>query len=889
MITPLKPEVLRRTVDPTQLGMTTTAELPPLEGLIGQERALSALRFGLDIDGFGFNVFASGPPGIGKMTAVRQFLEQLARKRPAPHDWCYRDNFDDHSQPKWLRLPPGRARALQHDLASLVSHIRRELPKAFESESYMLRRAERVRALDRARTELLREVGEHAKAAGFGLQMTPMGVLLLPLREGQPMSEEAYDALSKEERAAFESKREAVGTELRLVMKKVRELERETQDGVDAMDRELASYVVSGLIDDLVEGYKGDDGVETFLHELKNDVLENVSIILSEGPGASAGPGSGAEDDDGEGAQERPAPQARGGPGRSSAARTHGDGFLKRYGLNVLVDSGRNEGAPVVVELNPAYHNVFGRIEKETRAGSVVTDFTMVKPGSLHRANGGYLVLPLEDLLRDPFCWEALKRALRSGAVEIEELADRFGFSSSRTLRPQAVPLDVKVVLVGPPLYFALLFHHDESFRELFKIQAEFDTSMPWTPENERGLLGFVSALCQREGLRPFDPGASARFIEHAARLASDQTRLSTEFGALVDVVRSASYWAGEAGAAAVSAHHVERALRDAEYRANLWEERLREMINRGTLLIDVDGAKVGQVNGLAVLSLGDYAFGRPTRITASVGPGSGGVVDIEREVALSGPIHSKGVLILSGYLRQTFAHDRPLALTAQVVFEQSYEGVEGDSASSTELYALLSALAAVPLRQNVAVTGSVNQRGEVQAIGGVNEKVEGFFAVCKAQGLSGEHGVLIPKANVPHLMLSDEVIEAVRAGRFHVWAVGSVAEGIEVLSGMPAGERDAKGRYPKGSVYGRVEKRLQRFMASLQEPSAAPALFFATTQVGRKKAPSRKKGAPRKRGRPRVGPKGPARKSSSARRPGSPARAKVRKKPRSKPRGKGR
>jgi lon-related putative ATP-dependent protease len=496
---------------------------------------------------------------------------------------------------------------------------------------------------------------------------------------------------------------------------------------------------------------------------------------------------------------------------------------FRRFEVNLLVDNSRQQGAPVVVELNPSYGALFGRVEKESLFGALHTDFTMIKPGSFHRANGGFLVLPVEDVLRNPGAWEGLKRTLRSREIAVEDLAERLGLVANKSLRPQPIPLDVKVVLVGRAFWYYLLHAHDEEFAELVKVRAEFDTRTDRTEENVAEFLGFLRGFCERQGLGRLDAGAAAALLDHASRLAEDQEKLSTHFGALADVVREAAYWAAQAGAATVGAAHVKRALDEKVYRSNLIEERIREMIGRGTILISTEGAVAGQVNGLSVVGLGDYQFGRPSRITASVGPGRGGVVDIEREVELGGPIHSKGVLILSGFLAHRFAQERPLTLAARLVFEQSYEGVEGDSASSAELYAILSALSGMPVRQGIAVTGSVNQRGEVQAIGGVNQKIEGFFDVCRIQGLSGGQGVLIPRSNVQNLMLREDVVEAVRAGKFHVWAVSRVDEGIEVLTGAVAGERGKDGIFPEGSVNGLVDGRLREYARRLKELAGTP------------------------------------------------------------------
>lgn len=789
MIPELSPEQLRRTFDPKALGIETTEKIKPLEGIIGQKRAVTALQFGLGIREIGFNIYVAGPPGIGKMTAVQSFLEELARKKETPPDWCYVNNFDDSYQPRVCKLPAGRGHEFQQGLKNLIDHVRRELPKAFESEEYGAKRDEIVKAFNKQREAVVEQISRQATQAGFTLQAMPFGIMILPVLGGRPLSEQEFQALPALAREDLQRRRNALQEELKAAMKHIRQLERAVQEKLQELDQQIALYLVGGLIDDLREKYRDLPEVVDHLQAVQKDILENIETF-------KASPSSQREG-------AAPPPWVQELP-------------FRKYQVNVLVDNSQQQGAPVVVELNPSYSNLFGRIEKETQFGALYTDFTMIKAGSLHRANGGYLVLPVEDVLRNLLSWDGLKRALHSREIQIEELAERLGFISTKSLRPQPIPLDVKVVLVGRPLLYYLLHAYDDEFPELFKVKADFDTRMDRNDNNTQDFLSFLCTFCQKENLKHLDSSAVAKLLEHASRLAEDQEKLSTHFGALADIIREAHFWAQNA--LHVSAKHVQKALDEKVYRSNLIQEKIEEMIARGTLLIDTVGQAVGQVNGLSVVSLGDYLFGKPSRITASVGPGREGIIDIEREVELGGPIHSKGVLILSGYLAQKYAQDKPLTLGARLVFEQSYEGVEGDSASSAELYALLSALSDLAVKQGVAVTGSVNQHGEVQAIGGVNQKIEGFFDVCKTKGLTEEQGVIIPQSNVQNLMLREDVIEAVKANRFHIWAVKTIDEGIEILTGVPAGERGPDGKFPKNTVNHRVEQRLREFAECLKE-----------------------------------------------------------------------
>jgi lon-related putative ATP-dependent protease len=787
----LSVEQLRKVCDPAMIECTSSQEIQTLETIIGQERAVKALHFGLGIKESGFNIYVAGLPGTGRTTAVKRFLEELARDQPVPDGWCYANNFRDPYRPKALRLPPGRAGAFQADMKSLITAASREIRAAFESDEYTARKEELTQAIQRQREELLTHVNEDAQREGFAIQMTPVGLLTIPMKKGQPLSDEEFMALKPEEKEALRQKREKIQAEIEAAVRQAKRLERSAYEQIQKLDRDVASYALSHPIEDLKEKYHDLPEIVTHLDEVRDDILENLDQFRAE-PAET----------------EAPAVPLRGMEAQESLSR--------KYEANLVVDHAEAVGAPVVTELNPTYNNLFGRIEQEARFGALVTDFSLIRVGSLHRANGGYLVLPVEDLLRNPFAWEGLKRALENREILIEDAASQYGFVTTKSLKPQAIPLNVKVILIGQPDLYQLLRAYDEHFSELFKVKADFDSRMARTPESIQDYAAFVCTVCESEGLKHLDDGALAKIVEHGSRLVEDQEKLSTRFGEISDVIREASYYATVEDAPLVSAAHVQKAIEERFYRSNLIQERIQEMIERGSILIDAAGQKVGQVNGLSVIGLGDISFGQPSRITASIALGREGVMDIEREAEMGGPIHTKGVLILSGYLAEQYARNRPLSLSARLVFEQSYSGVEGDSASSTELYAILSSLADLSIKQGIAVTGSVNQKGEVQAIGGVNEKIEGFFEICRAKGLTGEQGVMIPSSNVPNLMLKEEVLAAVREGKFHVWPVRTIDEGIEVLTGVPAGKRQADGTFEAGTVHFLADKRLEAMAETL-------------------------------------------------------------------------
>lgn len=776
----VSPEELRGSCDPDALGFQTTGDLPELTGTVGQNRAMAAIDFGLKMQSKGYNTFAAGPTGTGRNFAVSSRTREAASKQPTPDDWCYVYDFDDPRRPRTLRLPAGRAVRLREDVNGLISAIRQELPRAFESESYEARREGAVADVQAERSRLLKALDEEARGHGLMIQATPMGFATVPLVDGSAMSREQFEQLPEEERTAVNAKMEALQERIQDTMSQVRQLEKEVRRRVQELDREVAMLAIGDRFDEVKAEYREQPEVVKHLERMAEDVVSHLAEFRA---------GSSESEE--------------GGPG---------EGAPPRYQVNVLVDNQENGGAPVVREHSPTYYNLMGRLEYRPIAGGAVTDHTLIKPGALHRANGGYLILQALDVLVSPFAWEALKRCLRSQEVTIENIGEQWTPIPAATLRPEPIPLDVKIVLVGSPLLYFLLYQYDEEFGKFFKVKADFDVDM-WAERDACGsYAAFIATHCREEGLRQLTKAGVARVVEHGMRLASDQEKLSTRFAAVADMLAEANFWAGRDGADLIDASHVEKALEEKEYRSRRLEDRLFEFIARGDLVLEVEGQAEGQVNGLAVLDVGDYAFGRPARITARVTPGRAGVINIEREARMSGQIHQKAVMILSGYLAGTYAEESPLSLSASIAFEQSYELVEGDSASCAELYAILSSLSGVPIKQGIAVTGSVDQNGRVQPIGGANQKIEGFYAACKLKGLTGDQGVMIPRQNVKNLMLKPEVTEAVREGRFHVWAVSHVDEGIEVLTGVPAGAPDR----PK-TIHGLVAKRLRGFSEALR------------------------------------------------------------------------
>jgi predicted ATP-dependent protease len=784
------PEQLRRRMDPNSLPFNSTAEVVPLTGTIGQPRAVDAIEFGLEIDTYGYNVFLSGTPGSGRESTVLDYLNELAKKHPTPPDWIYVHNFVDPDQPHAIDLPAGQGAQFAREMRDFVVATQREIPRAFESEEYARRRAAALNSFAQQRDEILNQLQQFAQARSFSLEMTPTGIVTVPVLDGKPIDAEAFEKLSDEQKQQITTHGQEVQTELATTLRNLREIEKQAGQRASELDREIATFVVGPFLDELRERYALSPKVIAYLNEIQNDIPQH----LHDFPLATA---------------EQPQPQVL--PMAQMQAQQREE-HLARYRVNVLIDNSQTRGAPVVFERNPTYYNLIGRIDYRASLGAMLTDFNQIKSGALHQANGGFLVLHVTEVLRSPFAWDALKRSLISHEIQIENLGEQMSALPTARLRPEPVPIKLKVVLIGMPAIYQTLLSLDEDFQELFKVRADFAPDMAWSDEHVHNYAAFISRKVRESQLRHFDRGAVARVVEYGARMLEDQRKLSTRLLDIANVITEASYWAKRSGHDPVMAEDVITAINKSIYRSNLIEERTREMIDNGTIMIDTSSDIVGQINGLSVLNVGDYEFGQPSRITARVALGRGNIVSVEREIEMSGAIHSKGVLILSGYLRGTYGIKMPLAVTATITFEQSYGGVDGDSASSTELYALLSALSGLPLHQGIAVTGSVNQFGQVQAIGGATHKIEGFFAVCEAQGLTGKQGVMIPATNVPTLMLNDEVVEAVRNGQFSIWQVSTVDEGIEILTGVPAGDRDEHGNFPEGSVHRLVEERLREF-----------------------------------------------------------------------------
>ncbi len=803
---------LSHTCNPDDLGFETTADLSPLDVTLGQERAVSALDFGLDIEAPGFNLYVAGRSGTGRNSSVLQHTSTKAKGEKRPDDWCYVYNFNDPYRPRTIRLSSGKGPEFAADMDEFIKSARTEMPRAFESENYEKRKNEILETIQHRREGMLAELQRDAADLGFSIEATPVGIASVPLTpDGRPYTRDEYDALSDEIKNDIKQRGQRLQESTNQFVSRSRALEKEAQEKLRDLDKEIALFAVGHLLEDLrekyqrCEGFGNCDDILDYLNCVEKDMVEHLDDFRTPDRHQQGIPPVMAE-------MVEPA--------------------FDRYRVNVFVTHKDRDGAPVVQENNPTYMNLLGKIDFKARFGFMTTDHNMLKPGAIHRANGGYLIVQALDVLLSPFSWDGLKRVMRAREAAPENLADQYGLVAVSTIRPQAIPLDVKVIMVGSPFLYYLLYYLDEDFRKLFKVRADFDIEMARDEKHTAQYAALVSLKCKELGLKPFTKEAVAKVIDYGSRIIEDKNRLSARFLDISDMVIESAHWADRAGSDTVRLEHVVQALEHKEYRSRMIEDKVQALIEEGVIMIDTTGGVVGQANALSVYDLGDRSFGRPSRVTARVAVGRGKLIDIQRESEMGGRIHSKGVMILTGYLDGKYATDKPIAMVATLAFEQLYEEIEGDSASSTELYVLLSALSALPINQEIAITGSVNQFGQIQPVGGINAKIEGFYEVCKARGLTGNQGVAIPSANVRHLMLKPEVADAVRDGKFHVWALDTVDDGVELLMGAPAGERQEDGTYPEGTVHYLVDRRLRQLADAAKEFAVPPPLPAGTDRT---------------------------------------------------------
>ncbi len=777
---------LRKTTDARTLGFSTTNDIECPKQFIGQKRAVQAISFGLNVGHKGYNIFVLGHPGSGRTTYTLDRLRDVAKRRPAPSDWVYVFNFQDPGRPLAIELPAGKGREMGEAFKELIEEMKTAISKAFEKSQYEDSKAQLVKNFQEEVNGLMEELKSWAVEKGFSLKRTPQGFVNIPLTQetsesgettSREIQQEEFEALSEEKQKELQKNSEDVSQRTLEVLRKIRDLEKVLKERITKLEAEICRNAIMPYLQDLKGKYGGSDVLSTWIDALAENIIENFNLFVA------------------------------------AVKDENADIDFGRYYVNVFVANDASDGAPVIWETNPTYYNLSGKVEYESRQGYLYTDFGKIVAGAFHKANGGFLVLDAEKVLMNFMSWEALKRVLRTGEATIENLGEQYGAVPVSSLRPQPIPIDMKVVIVGTPYLYALLQYYDPEFQKMFKIKADFDIDMLRNEDTERQMAQFVGSFVREHGNLPFDAEAIAEVIEWSSRIAENQDRISTEFNRITEVVVESSAWAKTRESASVTRDDVVRAIREKRFRSNLVQERVTRAFEEGVIRIDTEGTAVGQINGLAVVDMMDYAFGHPSRITANVFMGQEGIVNIEREVKMTGPIHNKGLLILSSYLGRTYAEEMPLSLSARITFEQTYGTVDGDSASSTELYCLLSALSGVPLRQDIAVTGSVDQFGNIQPIGGVNEKIEGFFEYCSVHGLTGTQGVMIPRRNVRHLMLDHDVLEAVKEGKFHVWSVDTIDDGIEILTRCPAGTRDGDGKFPEGSIHGLVHARLWKFM----------------------------------------------------------------------------
>lgn len=779
---------LRARIEPESLPFDNTQSLEDLqERVVGQDRAIDAIKFGMGMKERGYNIFIAGPSNAGLTYTAKTFIEEQAKQEPTPPDWCYVYNFKEPDKPKGVMVSPGRGKQLKKDMHDFIETLHTKIPEVFDSDDYRTKENEVHQSFERVRREIIDQLSHEAKEQGFILQFSQVGMVIIPAnKEGEPMTQEDLRHLDEEERKLLRQKSDELHEKMKDAIKTIREAETEFKEKHTKLDSEIALFVVGQLMDRYEERYQEDQQVLDFLKMAQEDILENIEDFKKKPEGQQPQPGA-----------PFPVPPK--------------EALFRKYDINVLIDNSETQGAPVVIESNPVYTNIFGSIERQAWFGALFTDHTMIKPGALHKANGGYLVMKALDLLRWFISYEALKRALKDEEIKIEDLGELYGLFSTRTIRPEPIPLSVKIVLTGDPYIYQLLYTYDDRFPKLFKVKAHMDDQMDRKDQTIVECARMMSSFCKENKLRHLDRTGVARMVEYSMELTESQEKLSLELGTISDLLREANYFAGLDSADLIYDRHVENAIKKRIYRSNLVEERVKELVEKDIFWVETDGHKVGQVNGLAVLMTGDHMFGKPNRITATVSVGRDGMVSIDRESKMSGNIHTKGLIILSNFMKERFAQNKPISLSASLCFEQSYGMVEGDSASSTELYVLLSAIASVPISQGIAVTGSVSQKGEVQPIGGVNHKIKAWFDICRHKGFTGNQGVMIPSKNIPNLMLEQEIVDAVSAGQFHVWPISTIEEGIAVLTGLEAGELQEDGTYPEGTLFRKVDDRLKK------------------------------------------------------------------------------
>ncbi len=789
---PLGADELYKCCDQNIFKFNTTAELPDIIEIIGQARALNAIDFGLNLDNKGFNIFILGENGTGKLTTIKSVLAKKAADEPVPSDWCYVYNFREPDFPLAISLPPGLAVIFHKDMAELVRILKMEISKVFESKEYEKQKNKILEDFQKKQKELFSSLEKEAEGKGFSIRKTVGGLMIVPVKKGgEPLTEEEYEALEGGVKAKVDEIGKELQEKLNDIAREVREAEKNVKELMSKLEKDATLSAVGHYMEDLKKKYEGHEKIVSYLSGVTEDVLGHIEDFK---------------------VQEEQTP-----PLPFMKMQKQEPDFT-RYAVNVLVNNQDTKGAPCIYENNPTFFNLIGRLEYKFQYGMATTDFSMIKAGALHKANGGYLIVNVLDLLRSMFSYDVLKRAIKNKEIKLEDILEQYRMMSTATLRPEPIPLNVKVILLGTPYLYYLLYNLDEEYRELFKVKADFDNRMECNESTMQAYAAFVGSSCKKENLMPFDRSGVARIVEYGSRLAGHQQKLSSKFSDIADLLREANYWAGKAEGRVVTAEHVEKAINEKVYRTNRIEERLQEMILEGTLIIDTAGSKVGQVNGLAVLDMGDYSFGKPSRITASTYAGKAGVINIERETKMSGRIHEKAVLIITHYIGSTYARKKAISFTASITFEQLYDMVEGDSATCAELYVILSSLSGLPLKQNLSVTGSMDQNGDVQPIGGVNEKIEGFFELCKMRGLDGTHGVIIPRKNINHLMLKKEVVDAVRERKFAIYPIDRVEEGMEIFTDKPMGQMQEDGTFSEDTVNHLVMKRLQEITASFKD-----------------------------------------------------------------------